>query len=217
MTPKLSREQSGHTAEQRSKLSPDVWTNSDVPQPSGLSVNTTCPYLTCPRSRVTFTSLYSVLRDRGGLCHHRSVPSMALVMGWARSLSPCMQMSQYWPWEGGDRHSKGLIFTAYSLKPQTVKHLKLSTFDTFSCRYSKTEWLVSEWHTLVNVRSEPSVFKLQSSLSNSSTMFQSHSKLAWKEKIVPEATRVEFLIFQQSGDSTQVTVTPRLELVLYSC
>lgn len=50
---------------------------------------------TCPRSRVTLTSLYSVLRDRGGLCHHRSVPSMALVMGWARSLSLLLQTSQY--------------------------------------------------------------------------------------------------------------------------
>lgn len=57
------------------------------------------PVPTCPRFRVTLTWLNSVLRDRGGLCHHRSVPSMALVMGWARSLSPWLQMSQYWPWE----------------------------------------------------------------------------------------------------------------------
>lgn len=57
---------------------------------------------TCPRSRVTFTWLNSVLRDRGGLCHQRSVPSMALVMGWARSLSLWLQMSQYWPWEDTD-------------------------------------------------------------------------------------------------------------------
>lgn len=64
---------------------------------------------TCPRSRVTFTSLYSVLRDRGGLCHHRSVPSMALVMGCARSLSPWLQMSQYWPWK--DREVNVLIFS----------------------------------------------------------------------------------------------------------
>lgn len=39
--------------------------------------------LTCPRSRVTFTSLYPGPLDRGGLCHHRSVPSMALVTGRA--------------------------------------------------------------------------------------------------------------------------------------
>lgn len=52
---------------------------------------------TCPRSSVTFTSLYSVLRERGGLCHHRSVPSIALVMGWARLLSAVSHVSQYWP------------------------------------------------------------------------------------------------------------------------
>jgi len=57
---------------------------------------------TCPRSRVTFTSLNSVLRDRGGLCHQRSVPSTALEMGWARSLSPWLQMSQCCPWEDRD-------------------------------------------------------------------------------------------------------------------
>lgn len=52
---------------------------------------------TCPRSRVTLTSLYSGPRDSGGLCHQRSVPSMALLAGCALLLLAAEQMSQYWP------------------------------------------------------------------------------------------------------------------------
>ena len=55
-------------------------------------------HLTCPRSRVTFTSLYASPLERGGLCHHRSVPSMALVTGWALFGSTELQESQNWPW-----------------------------------------------------------------------------------------------------------------------
>lgn len=55
-------------------------------------------WLTCPRSRVTLTWLNSSPRDSGGLCHQRSVPSMALVMGCALLLFAEEQMSQYWPW-----------------------------------------------------------------------------------------------------------------------
>lgn len=52
---------------------------------------------TWPRSRVTLTSLYSRPRDSGGLCHQRSVPSMALLTGCALLLFAAVQMSQYWP------------------------------------------------------------------------------------------------------------------------
>lgn len=57
---------------------------------------------TWPRSRVTLTSLYSSPRDSGGLCHQRSVPSMALLTGCALLLLAAVQMSQYWPWGGAD-------------------------------------------------------------------------------------------------------------------
>lgn len=56
---------------------------------------------TWPRSRVTLTSLYSSPRDSGGLCHQRSVPSMALLTGCALLLLAAVQMSQYWPCGGG--------------------------------------------------------------------------------------------------------------------
>lgn len=101
-----------HTVEEESKQSSLIqtlkwqpWIHTDRQRKSMCTCEGQYMYLmnlTCPRSRVTFTSLYSVLRDRGGLCHHRSVPSMALVMGWARSLS-WLQMSQYWPWEDRER------------------------------------------------------------------------------------------------------------------
>lgn len=52
---------------------------------------------TWPRSSVTLTSLYSRPRDRGGLCHQRSVPSIALLTGCALLLLAAVQMSQYWP------------------------------------------------------------------------------------------------------------------------
>lgn len=55
---------------------------------------------TWPRSSVTLTSLYSSPRDSGGLCHQRSVPSMALLTGCALLLFAAVQMSQYWPWGG---------------------------------------------------------------------------------------------------------------------
>lgn len=53
---------------------------------------------------MTLTWLNSSPRDRGGLCHQRSVPSMALVMGWALLLSAEEQMSQYWPWRKIQKH-----------------------------------------------------------------------------------------------------------------
>ena len=53
--------------------------------------------LTCPRSSVTFTSLYPGPLERGGLCHHRSVPSIAFVTGWALLGLLELQWSQNWP------------------------------------------------------------------------------------------------------------------------
>lgn len=50
---------------------------------------------------MTLTSLYSSPRDSGGLCHQRSVPSMALLTGCALLLLAAEQMSQYWPCGGG--------------------------------------------------------------------------------------------------------------------
>lgn len=62
-------------------------------------------WVTCPRSKVTLTWLNSSPRERGGLCHQRSVPSMALVMGWALLLFAEEQMSQYWPcWKVQKQH-----------------------------------------------------------------------------------------------------------------
>lgn len=54
---------------------------------------------------MTFTWLYSTLRDRGGLCHHLSVPSIALVIGCARLLSAALHVSQYWPCEKKNTHT----------------------------------------------------------------------------------------------------------------
>ena len=47
--------------------------------------------LTCPRSKVTLTSLYFKPIERAGLCHQRSVPSTALVTGWALLGSAALQ------------------------------------------------------------------------------------------------------------------------------
>ena len=54
--------------------------------------------LTCPRSMVRLTSLYSSPRERGGLCHHRSVPSSACSGGWAWPGTRGSHTSQSWPW-----------------------------------------------------------------------------------------------------------------------
>lgn len=62
---------------------------------------------TWPKSSVTLTSLYSRPRDSGGLCHQRSVPSMALLAGCALLLFAAVQMSQYWPCGGRERRSDG--------------------------------------------------------------------------------------------------------------
>lgn len=62
-------------------------------------------WVTCPRSKVTLTWLNSSPRERGGLCHQRSVPSMAFVMGCALLLFAEEQMSQYWPcWKAQNQH-----------------------------------------------------------------------------------------------------------------
>lgn len=56
---------------------------------------------------MTLTSLYSRPRDSGGLCHQRSVPSMALLTGCALLLFAAVQMSQYWPCgRGGSQTAK---------------------------------------------------------------------------------------------------------------
>ena len=59
--------------------------------------------ITCPRFIVKLTSLYFMSLERGGLCHHRSVPSIAnragcsLLDAMEPSWPGCTQTSQFCP------------------------------------------------------------------------------------------------------------------------
>lgn len=63
---------------------------------SNRSLGVQCPLLllTCPKSMVRFTSLYLIPRDKGGDCHHCSVPSIAFSGGWCLDASVETQVSQ---------------------------------------------------------------------------------------------------------------------------
>lgn len=71
---------------------PSFWTRVQRQRPLLMSTSwKETPILTCPRSNVTLTSSYFKPKEREGLCHQRSVPSIAFSTGWALSGSAALQ------------------------------------------------------------------------------------------------------------------------------